>query len=497
MDELIVVKRPIKRTLFSLLIMGLGACTHTSMQPGDPINPLNQNGNYSLSGAIIPAVARPGDTSPHYLVTTSANLWEKLGADFGLKSYPPSPLEQELESTSKDLWARMRAGFALPYRNHPKVRKEAEEYADYRDYLDTVFERAEPYLYYVVQEIEKRGMPTEIALVPVIESAYQPSANSSGGAAGIWQFIPSTGRNYGLKQNFWYDGRRDVIASTNAALNYLEKLNADFDGDWALTLAAYNSGEGTVLRAVKKNRQTKKPINFWALDLPGETKAYVPRLLAIAAIVANPEDYNITLRYIPDSPYIASVDLDSQIDLKVAAKMADISHQEIQRLNPGFTNGATDPKGAHPLILPIEKVPLFTAKLATLEDNEMMPGTGKRQAQKKPAKQEQATKQDKHTVQAATPKPAKAADQTVALVQPTNITANSLQDASVNLADTTSKLAPITYTVREGDSLARIARRFKTTVAQLQEWNTDLTGKYLKPGHNLKLYLDNSAQASE
>lgn len=456
MDELISAQRLFKVILMTLAGVLIGACGHTppqpdqasAAQPSDKYNYLNNNHFYN-SPPPLP------ENPDQYLVTTTANLWERLGEGFGLEKIPAS-MSPESEPEPQDLWTRIRAGFALPNRRHPKAYKEAQEYADSRDYLDATIERAKPYLYYVVEEIEKRGMPTEIALIPVIESAYQASANSSSGAAGIWQLIPSTGRHFGLKKDFWYDGRRDIAASTQAALKYLEKLNTDFDGDWLLTLAAYNAGEGTVLRAVKKNRQAGKPIDFWSLDLPRETEAYVPRLLGIAALVDAPEDFGVTLASIPNEPYLTSVELDGQINLKLAAKMAGMSDREIRHLNPGFTNGVTDPRGEHPLLLPADKAARFTAKLATLDPAKRLgdtPPSKKKAAKKKP----DAKRLEAHAAPAGK--------------------------------------QPITYTVRAGDSLARIAQRFKITVAQLQEWNTDLTGKYLQPGHNLKLYIDGAVQA--
>jgi len=374
MDECSKPKQTLKFSLsaciFALLFLAQASCT--GLEPGQSSSATglpDANGSLSTLAAnpntnLIPA----GLGENPYLVTTTSNLWERLEAGFGINKELPLP-----EAEPLDLWERLRGGFTLPDRQHPKARKEAKEYAGYQYHLDEVIERARPYLYYVLEEIEKRGMPSEIALLPIIESAYQPLAYSSGGAAGIWQFIASTGRNFGLKQTFWYDGRRDIAASTKAAMDYLQKLNIDFDGDWLLTLAAYNAGEGTVFRAMKKNRQAGKRTDFWSLDLPRETEAYIPRLLGVAALVANPDEYGASLTYVPDEPYLKSVEIESQIDLKVAAQLADISPQEIKLLNPGFIHGTSDPKGPHHLLLPINKVDIFNTKLATLEPSNLMP----------------------------------------------------------------------------------------------------------------------------
>ena len=374
----------------------------------------------------------------NHLITTTPNLWESLGETFASPEGLTAPIAEE--PLRKDLWDRIRAGLSLPYHSHPKVLAEAEEYAASQDYLDTVTRRAKPYMYYVVREVEKRHMPTEIALLPIIESAFLASAKSTSGAVGIWQFIPSTGRHYGLKKTFWYDGRRDVIASTDAALKYLQKLNTDFGGDWLLTLAAYNAGEGAVQRAINKNQQANKPTDFWSLDLARETETYVPRLLGIAAIVARPEDFGVSLNNIPDAPYLASVDIDSQINLNVAAKIAGISREELTRLNPGLLRGVTDPKGKSKLLLPADKAAQFSLRLATLAQDRRM-----------------SLRQTKRA-------------------------------KSSGAADTAQR-RPIYYVVREGDTLAAIARRLKTTAANLSSWNADrLGGKYLQPGVKLRLH---------
>ncbi|MCL5801563.1 MAG: transglycosylase SLT domain-containing protein, partial [Gammaproteobacteria bacterium] len=354
--------------------------------------------------------------------------------------------------------------------------REAEDFADDQERLGETLTRAEPYLYFVLEEIEKRQMPTEIALLPLIESAYQPLAQSDQGAAGMWQFIPSTGRNFGLKQTFWYDGRRDVIASTNAALDYLQKLNIDFEGDWLLTLAAYNAGEGAVQRAVKKNLRARKSTDFWSLDLPKETKAYIPRLLGITALVAAPDEFNVTLNPIPNAPYVASVDLDSPINLTLAAKMADISQKEMRQLNPGFLRGATAPHGPHQLLLPVDKVAAFAAKLAALSVDKRLAEPGRPGIKDKKSVLSKAEGEDPGGTAKQSP-PSK-----------------SLVIAS---SSTQSSKPLVQYTVREGDSWERIAKHFKITTAQLRAWNADkVEFKYLMPGHSLTVYPDNGSVAN-
>ena len=210
---------------------------------------------------------------------------------------------QHSQVAADDLWERVRSGFGLAHEvERSRVAVEAEMYSRDNGFLQRVSERAAPYLYHIVESVEDRKAPLELALLPIMESGFQPYAYSSGRAAGLWQFIPDTARHFGLEQNWWYDGRRDVYASTQAALEYLQLLNEQFHGDWLLALAAYNSGSGTVSRAIERNERAGRPTDFWSLDLPRETRMYVPRLLAISAIIADPASFGVDLEPIPNEP---------------------------------------------------------------------------------------------------------------------------------------------------------------------------------------------------
>lgn len=244
----------------------------------------------------------------------------------------------------------------MPPLESPLVERHARWFAGNPEYMSRMTERARLYLHYIVEEVEKRGMPTELALLPAIESAYQPYAYSRARAVGLWQFMAPTGRVYGLKMNWWYDGRRDVIASTRAALDYLEKLYTEFDGDWHLALAAYNAGEGRVGRMMAYNRGRGKPTDYQSLNkLKPETINYVPKFQAMVNIIADPAKYDVQLADIPNKPYFARVETDAQIDLGVVAKLVDMPVSELQVINPGFTRFATDPDGPHHLLVPAEK----------------------------------------------------------------------------------------------------------------------------------------------
>ena len=261
-----------------------------------------------------------------------------------------------------DLWQRMRAGFAMPDLTTAAAQDKTAWYAARGEYVKRSFERARPFLFHIVEELEKRGMPTELALLPLVESAYNPKAVSSAQAAGMWQFIPSTGKNYKLTQDWWRDERRDIIASTTAALDYLQKLHGMF-GDWHLALAAYNWGEGAVGRAIERAKAKGEPADYASLKMPAETAGYVPKLQAVKNIVMNPALYNVALPSVPNAPYFATIVKERDIDVKTAAKFAEMPVDEFTALNPAH-NRPVIPGGNKPtLILPVDKVDTFRQNL--------------------------------------------------------------------------------------------------------------------------------------
>ena len=267
-----------------------------------------------------------------------------------------------------DLWSRIKDGYAMPNIESAYTAKHQDWYAANPDYLKRMLERSQKYLFHIVEEVQKRDMPTEIALLPMIESAYNPQAYSRSRASGIWQFIPSTGKHFGLQQNWWVDNRRDVTAATNAALDYLQKLHGMF-GAWDLALAAYNAGEGTVQRAINRNRAQGLATDYQSLSLPPETRNYVPKLQAIKNIVTNPEKFGLTLNSIPNRPYFARVTTPKQIDAKLAAQLAEISDEEFASLNPSYNRPvimatSTSLGEKHQLLLPVWAAERFAENLA-------------------------------------------------------------------------------------------------------------------------------------
>lgn len=250
---------------------------------------------------------------------------------------PPAPRNAPVPDYG--LWTRLARDFTMHSMVHDRIDREMFSYLGQLDQLQTITQRAEPYLFFIVEQLRERGMPMELALLPIVESAYQPQATSRSQAAGLWQLTPSTGQHFGLKQNWWYDGRRDVHASTQAALDYLQRLNDKFQGDWTLTLAAYNAGEGTVSRAIERAAARGEPTDYWSLDLPEETKAYVPRLIALSRLFHDPHVYGLTPHKIEDAPFLARIELDRPLDLSKVANAMDMSVDELYRLNPGFKRG--------------------------------------------------------------------------------------------------------------------------------------------------------------
>jgi len=298
-----------------------------------------------------------------YVVDKTSDVLPFINSQQGPAAGRPALLPAPAED---DFWQRLRGGFSLPGSQQEAVQRQCDTYSRNAAHVEKIFERGSPYMAYILSEVEKRGLPNELVLLPFVESAYDPYAYSNDRAAGLWQFIPGTGRLYGLDQDWWYDGRRDVIASTRAALDHLGKLHAEFDGDWLLALAAYNSGSGTVHAAIRRNKKAGRPTDFWHLKLPRETAAYIPRLLAISAIVKQPGRFGIALSSVDPEPAFGVVDTHGQLDIGVAAELASMDTEKLYQLNPGFNRWATRPGGPHRLAIPVDKTDTFMQGLEEL-----------------------------------------------------------------------------------------------------------------------------------
>jgi membrane-bound lytic murein transglycosylase D len=270
-----------------------------------------------------------------------------------------------------DLWQRVRNGFAIPDIESPLVREKMAYYAARPDYLQRVFDRSRLYLYHIVEELEKRGLPTELALLPMVESAFNPMAYSRAHASGLWQFIPGTGKRWELQQNWWYDGRRDIVDSTNAALDYLQYLY-EMHGDWQLALASYNWGEGAVSRAIARNRAAGKPTDYAHLSMPLETRHYLPKLQALKNIILNPAPLGIALGPIPNQPYFATYTRLRDIDVQLAAKLAEMPVSEFIALNPGFSRPLIRASVTPRIVLPADKIDVFHENLEKLDEKSLV-----------------------------------------------------------------------------------------------------------------------------
>src|SRR5580704_16433268 len=338
--------RPIRLALLLSATLITAACVHTPVAPPP-------------SAAIVEPVQAVD------LVVPGEAVDESVEAE-------PVPVAGDIPTAYPDLFDRVRSGFKLDDVQEHAVDMQLFWFANHPDYLERSFERSELYLYDIASQIEARGMPQELALLPMIESAYEPYAYSRARAVGLWQFIPGTGSRFELKQDWWYDGRRDVVESTRAALDYLQALHDEFNGDWLLAIAAYNCGELAVERAIQKNERLGKPTDFWHLKLPSETHGYVPELLAMRRLVANPARYGIEFSHILNEPYFVQVSTGGQIDMQVVADIAGISAEDLYTLNPAFHRWATDPTGPHRLLVPVDASEGLEQTLAQLTPEQRM-----------------------------------------------------------------------------------------------------------------------------
>ncbi|NNL53689.1 MAG: LysM peptidoglycan-binding domain-containing protein [Woeseia sp.] len=487
-----------------------------------------------------------------------AVLWLELDG-FSAAPAVPAPAHN-------DLLERLRRGFQLPPVSNAAVDAQRNWFVRHPAYLLRVFTRAQRYLPYITEELERRGLPLELALLPIVESAFDPFAYSHGRASGLWQIVPGTGRRFGIRQNWWYDGRRDVVDSTNGALNYLAHLHGLMDGDWLNAIASYNSGEGNVLKAKRRNRAANKPTDFWNLKLPRETESYVPKLIALVQIVRDPAAYQLALPDVIDEPQFVITDIGGQLDLALAAELAGLTVDELYSWNSGFNRWATDPDGPHRLLLPIDAATQFAESLGALPESERVrwkrhkvkngealsqiaeryhttlqavkkanniSGTMIRAGQylmipvaSKPlsdyslsANQRRAAKQSQprggqrveHRVSAGesfwsisrrygvgmrelASWNGMAPRDTLSVGQKLVVWTNEAPVAvAANSNATTRKLR---YTVRRGDSLYRIASRFRISIADLLRWNNLDKNKILRPGQKLTMYVDVTSQSS-
>ncbi|RGE44139.1 LysM peptidoglycan-binding domain-containing protein [Comamonas testosteroni] len=420
--------------------------------------------------------------------------------------YPSGPLKPlgqgkvgtsevaSLEATG-DLWMRIRGGFAMPDLEQDLVRDQEQWYSSRPDYIQRMTERSSKYLFHIVEELERRGMPTELALLPFIESAFNPQAVSSAKAAGMWQFMPATGTYFDLKQNVFRDDRRDVLASTRAALDYLQKLYGMF-GDWHLALAAYNWGEGSVGRAIKRNEKLGLPTGYTDLQMPAETRNYVPKLQAVKNIVAHPERFNAELPVIENHPYFQAVTLPHDIDVELIARLADVSVKDFKALNPSFHKPVIFARATPQVLLPWENAKVFRRNLQAYSDGQFASWTvwtvPTTITVAEAAQRAGLSETDLRSINNIPPRMLIKAGSALMVPRDPNVKA----DVPGHVADNGQiSFAPEIVTVRttvkarKRDTLVSVANRYGVSVSNLADWNDLKSTASLHAGQSLVAYL--------
>lgn len=408
----------------------------------------------------------------------------------------PEWIEDVAPQEPQDIWERMREGFALQDEIgvNPRIENQRLWFVSNPKFLERASQRGSRYIHYVVERLDERNMPMELALLPMIESAYNPYAYSRSHAVGIWQFIPSTGRYFNLRQTNWYDGRRDITASTNAALNYLSRLHDMFNGDWLLALAAYNAGEGTVSRAMERNQKLGLPTDYWNLPLPKETQDYVPKLLALSQVVLAPEAYGISLNPIANEPYFEQVASKPGLDLARVAAMVDMEEDELEVLNPAFKKGITMDGPLH-LLVPTDKAELFNASLAMMKPQELVSW---QEYRVRPGDNLHSIANRHHLTVKTLKDINKLSSNHLRVGQTLSIPGQaSAGKTDIALHQQTAKASttqPQRYRVKSGDTLWQIANTHQVQLKDLQRWNKLDARSKLRLGQVLEIHGTGASQ---
>jgi membrane-bound lytic murein transglycosylase D len=403
----------------------------------------------------------------------------------------------------QNLWNFISGELKMGIPENSRIREQKGKYLKNKSYLHDVTVRAEPYMYWIAGQVKKRNMPMELVLLPIVESAFDPHATSARSAAGLWQIIPSTGRSYGLQQTSTYDARRDVAASTTAALNIMQRLNRMFDGDWLLTVAAYNSGEGRVMKAIKANRAQGKPTDFWSLPLPQETQRYIPKMLALSEIFKNHQRYGVRMPTADESRALARVEVNNPVAMTTLADMAGMPVNKLKTYNAGYKGAVLGKNGPQYVMVPKKHAARLRSSLAAgdfdaVDSGLLAENRSMAKAAMRPASVSHYT--------------VRSGDTLSTIAARNNVSAKDIQrwnklrgtgikpGQKLKLSNTTTRLASnrsvnssITYRVRKGDSLSSIAKRHGVKIKDLERWNSDTDN--LKPGDQLTLFVKNDSNS--
>ncbi|WP_425260124.1 transglycosylase SLT domain-containing protein [Rubrivivax sp. RP6-9] len=495
------------------LVALLGGCATAPLPPVQV--PQAEGGEITVPSAAATQAAAPAasaasaaDPIAAVFAAETAAAAASAAATVAAEAAPDGPVPSTLgrldaaeDAVRTDLWVRVRSGFALPDLDNDLVRKWEQWYATRPDYVERMTERGGRYLFHIVEEVERRGMPVELALLPFIESAFNPQAMSHARAAGMWQFMPMTGKDFELKQNLFRDDRRDVLASTRAALDYLQQLHQMF-GDWHLALAAYNWGQGNVLRAIKRNERAGLPTDYERLRMPDETRNYVPKLQAVKNIVLRPDAFALALPALENHPFFLSVPIERDIDVALAARLAGLSLEEFQQLNPQMNKPVILAAGTPQVLLPYDNANIFLRQLQRHEGPLASWTAWVAPATLKPADAARRVGMTESELREVNRIPArmlvKAGSTLLVPRDP-----DSTRDVAEHIADNaTMVLAPESRPTRrvvlkagkKGDSVVAVARRYRVSAAQVAQWNGVGTGARFKAGQSIVVHLATPAK---
>jgi len=411
-------------------------------------------------------------------VNSASHDVDDISADTIVMTKPKLPHEHE------DVWQRIRSQLSIEVPDHPAVNKWRKYYLKHPNFMVTIAKRAEPFLYYIVQEIEARNIPVELALLPIVESSYIPYGVSHMSATGLWQFMPVSATRFNVEQNWWFEGRRDIVQSTRAALDYFEFFHRSLGQDWLNAIAAFNSGEGRVGRAIKRNKKDNLDTDFWSLQLPSETTEFVPKLLAIADILKHADALNYTFTPIRNQPAVEIVEVEGQLDISLAAQWANITPKELLLLNPGLKRWATAPNTNYKIMLPVNSAPSFKEKLATTDKKDWL-------------------RWDRYKVKSGDSLSKIASVYTINVAEIKKL--NKLKSDRIRIGQmlivpynkddvhawlhTNRFTKKLTHTVRSGDNLWDISRKYKVSVKDIVRWNKLAKNSLLQPKQKLAILL--------